>query len=120
LGISGANPTAIEVMSSTLTQALFCQALGYEELKPLAACPYLIPIELSAAADDAAQAGAAEELLERAAETAVAVDAALAQNENAARPLLARAAKTGRPDRETSRRPSVRDLGTPLPRRDLR
>jgi FAD/FMN-containing dehydrogenase len=79
LGQSSSIPTALEVMSSNHAQAV-CQSLGYEDLKSLAACPYLVLVELSAATDEAAQA-ALLALLETAAESEIALDAAFAQNE---------------------------------------
>jgi FAD/FMN-containing dehydrogenase len=79
LGQSPSIPTALEVMSSNHAQAV-CQSLGYEDLKSLAACPYLVLVELSAATDEAAQATLLA-LLETAAEADIALDAAFAQNE---------------------------------------
>jgi FAD/FMN-containing dehydrogenase len=75
----GAVPTAIEVMSGNHAAAV-CRALSLADFAPLAAAPFLVLLELSAASADAAES-ALVDLLGASVEEGLVRDAIVAQNE---------------------------------------
>jgi len=80
LALHDVQATALEVMSGNHAAAV-CQALQFEDLKPLTAAPFLMLIELAASTLADAET-ALLHLLEGASEDALAVDAVIAQNES--------------------------------------